>query len=530
VLALGLSAVVFFHSSVDTQIASHDAVIRPDLSGEVVVRTGPVLPDVRIDSGSRIGAAVTLGKTDVSSTDQLVERYALIASSPEGPENRVRSDLQDLLRESALRGGALAVVPLLLWGAVGSQRRWALLRGARSWRGVAVLATGALVVVGIAQPWDADQESVEDQQTWQTISQFLGSEVPVPTELDGVQVRGDVTTNQTRRLVESAVSTYETSKTFYADLAESAESLELRQPEEGETVVLLVSDRHDNIGMDQVARAVGDAGGATAVYDAGDDTSTGSSWEGFSLDSLDATLSKKKYGDDRWAITGNHDNGTFVGEYLADHGWTLLSGEAVDGPDDSRLLGVGDPRSSGLGNWRDESGLSFSDVGSRLADAACEAQDDGERIGTILIHDANMGAEALSRGCVDLVLGGHVHTRSGPTRVDGENGAVGYTYTTGTTGGAAYAIAVGSKLRRPADIGLITYRDGRPVGIQGVLVQTTGEFDVAPWTELTPAGPPSDSESDSESDSPSPTDGESDSSSPSSPTTSTPATGSPAPQ
>ena len=39
--------------------------------------------------------------------------------------------------------------------------------------------------------------------------------------------------------------------------------------------MLLVSDRHDNIGMDQVARAVADAGGATAVFDAGDDTSTG---------------------------------------------------------------------------------------------------------------------------------------------------------------------------------------------------------------------------------------------------------------
>ena len=48
----------------------------------------------------------------------------------------------------------------------------------------------------------------------------------------------------------------------------------------------------------------------------------------------------------------------------------------------------------------------------------------------------------------------------------GENGATGYSYTTGTTGGAAYAIALGSKPRRPAGISLITYRDGRPVGVQ----------------------------------------------------------------
>ena len=119
----------------------------------------------------------------------------------------------------------------------------------------------------------------------------------------------------------------------------------------------------------------------------------------------------------------------------------------VDGPAGVRLLGVGDPRSSGLGSWRDESGLSFDEVAERLADAACEADEDGDRIATILVHDANMGDEALERGCADLVVGGHLHVQGGPTAVTGENGAVGYSYTTGTTGGAAYAIAVGAAIR-----------------------------------------------------------------------------------
>ena len=43
-----------------------------------------------------------------------------------------------------------------------------------------------------------------------------------------------------------------------------------------------------------------------------------------------------------------------------------------------------------------------------------------------------MGDEALARGCVDLVVGGHLHLQSGPTAVTGENGALGYSYTTGT--------------------------------------------------------------------------------------------------
>ena len=105
------------------------------------------------------------------------------------------------------------------------------------------------------------------------------------------------------------------------------------------------------------------------------------------------------------------------------------------------------------------------------------------------MHDANLGAAALERGCADLVVGGHTHVQDGPTRVVGENGATGYTYTTGTTGGAAYAFALGSKPRRPAGISLVTYREGRPVGVQAVTLQTTGVFEVGDFVSLAPVAP-----------------------------------------
>ena len=313
--------------------------------------------------------------------------------------------------------------------------------------------------------------------------------MPIPDELDGVEVRGDVTTSGTRRLIESAVDTYQIGRTFYRDATEAAADLELREPEPDETVVVLFSDRHDNIGMDAVTRAIADAAGATAAFDAGDDTSTGQTWEAFSLDSVTAAFDDGPFEDNRWAVTGNHDQGSFVGRYLADHGWTMLNGEAVDGPAGVRLIGVEDPRSSGLGNWRDETGLSFEEVADRLADAACAADEEGERITTVLVHDANLGDATLERGCADLVVGGHLHSRSGPTRVVGENGAAGYSYTTGTAGGAAYAFALGSKLRRAADVSLVTYRDGRPVGIESVVLHTSGAFEVVPYVELAPVDP-----------------------------------------
>ncbi|QIG44555.1 metallophosphoesterase family protein [Nocardioides anomalus] len=490
VLTVVCAGALFLHSSRETTLASHDAVLRPDLSGHVVLLTGPVLPDVRVPTDSRFGVEITLGKTDAASTADLVDRYALIASQPEGPQARVQEVLADLAIESVVRGGALALLPIVLWLLVGPRRRHALVDRPRSRRRtVALLALVALVGVVALQPWEDDEDTLDREEGWESLARFLGPDVPIPTELQRVEVRGDVTTSQTRRLVESAVGTYRNGETFYREAAEAAADLDLRRPEDGESLVLLVSDRHDNIGMDRVARAVGDAAGAQAVFDAGDDTSTGSTWEAFSLDSLDAAFDDGPYADVKWAVTGNHDHGTFVGRYLADHGWTVLDGDVVDGPAGVRLLGVGDPRSSGLGSWRDESGLTFDEVADRIADAACAAEADGERIGTVLVHDANMGDETLARGCADLVLGGHLHVQGGPTEVTGANGAVGYSYTTGTTGGAAYAIAVGAAVRRPAGISLVTYRDGRPVGVQAVTLGTTGDFTVDPYVVLAPTGP-----------------------------------------
>lgn len=483
-LTAALTAVVFLHSSRTTTLASHDAVLRPDLAGKVVLRTGPVLPDLRVDSGSRFGVEVTLGKTDADSTEDLVERYALIAGDPEGPETRIRDDLAGLLWDSVQRGAGLAVVPVLVWVLVGRNRRREL--ASRLWRPrwVAVVVTVGAVTLALTQPWRDEPQTLGTAEEWVPLQEFLGDQVVVPDELDGVEVRGDVTTSQTRRLIGSAIDTYETSRTFYRQAAEDAGELDLREPEEGETVAVLVSDRHDNIGMDAVARAVAGRAGATAVIDAGDDTSTGRPWEAFSLDSLVAAFDDDTYDERRWAVSGNHDNGTFVSGHLADHAWTVLDGEVVDGPGGGPMLGVADPRSSGLGNWRDETGLTFAEVADRLADAACAAAEDGERVATLLVHDANLGDPTLERGCADLVLAGHLHVRRGPTAVVGDNGEVGYTFTNGTTGGAAYAIALGSKPRRDADIGLVTYRDGRPVGIQSVLLQTDGEFVVADYVLL----------------------------------------------
>ncbi len=479
-----IALLLFLTSSRSIVLASHDAVLRPTFSGHAVLRTGPVIPDVRVDAPGFLGVDIRLGKTDATSTDELLQRYAAIAGQPEGQVAKVTDALRDMAISAALRGGVLGLPPVVGWVLLGAARRRELADRVHAPHAV-LLALGT-VLVGLAlwQPWTGDEDVVEEDRTWIPLAEFLGPEVPLPEEADGVEVSGDITTAQTRRLIESAVDTYDTSKSFYAEAAADAAELGLRTPAEGDTVVAFVSDRHDNIGMDPVARAIADAAGATAVFDGGDDTSSGNSWEAFSLDSVTEAFD----GLDRWGVAGNHDSGDFVHTYLADHGWTMLDGEIVEGPGGTTLLGVDDPRSSGLGSWRDETGLSFEEVGHRLADAACEAD---ERLDTMLVHDANLGQEALERGCVDLVIGGHLHVRQGPERIVGSNGEVGYSYTTGTAGGAAYAIALGSKPRRPAEVSLITYHGGRPVGVQWVTLQTNGSYETGFYVPLRlPEDPP----------------------------------------
>jgi hypothetical protein len=481
VVTVATGLLFFLDSSRTVVLASHEAELRPTLDGYVVLHTGPVLPDFRLSSGSEIGADVTLGKTEVSSIDELVERYAVIASQPEGQVAKVHEAIRSMALAAFVKGALVGLAPILLWWLLGPVRRRELARAAVSRRGFVAVVVGSVLVILVINPGETGEPGPEDQG-WTSLAAFLGPVVPVPDAASGIEVSTGATSTGSHRLIESAVETFDKSKVFYADVAERAADLELHQPEPGDTVVTLVSDRHDNIGMDAVARAIGDAGGATAVFDAGDDTSTGESWEAFSLDSVNAAFSDLP----RWGVAGNHDQGDFVADYLAREGWTMLDGQVVQGPGDITLLGVPDPRSSGLGSWKDEVGLSFEEVGSRLADAACESP---ERITTLLVHDAGLGRETLARGCADLVVGGHLHIRLGPTPVEGSNGALGYSYTTGTTGGAAYAFALGSKPRRDAMVTLLTYRDGRPIGIQPVVVKTSGELDPLRYEPLAPTDP-----------------------------------------
>ena len=393
---------LFTHSSTELVLASHDAVVQPTFDGRVRLDMGPYLPDLRTPSGGRVGVSVQMRKTTATTTTELAQRYATIAARPDAEISRVSSAVVGLARDAALRAAGLGLLPIGLWLVVGRRRRHELWRRVRrpDWRGE--LRTGAtavglvgIVVLLVAQPWRDDPERVQDTQ-WLPV-QVAVPEVTVPKDLDAWQIQGGLVTQGTRRLLSSLFDTYDKSKVFYQKVIDRVPEVadQLHQPEKDETVAVLVSDRHDNIGMDDVVRTVADEAGATVVIDAGDDTSTGETWEEFSLDSLNDAF---KGFDTKIAISGNHDNGVFVNRHLESLGWTHLDGKAVAPFGDVRITGVDDPRSSGLGNWRDEKNLSFADVKARIADDVCELDQKGDRIATLVVHDANLGATALAQG------------------------------------------------------------------------------------------------------------------------------------
>ena len=481
VVTLPLAALIFLTGSRGTVLAGHDAEISPTLDGYATLDLGPYLPNFRVPTGTRLGAAIDLGATDLNSYDALIRRYAFIASQPEGQIAKVRGTVADMALDSVVVGGLLGLAAPGLVLLVG-KRRWTELADPLPPRLAAGAVTAVVLLASSVVTVRDGKEPAVEVDTWQPLAVAL-PEVAIPEEAADIEIEAGLISRGSRRLVESAVASYRKSLEFYRTLVEEAPALagQLRQPAEDEVVALLVSDRHDNIGMDPVARAVADAGGATFLLGAGDDTSTGSSWEAFSLESLDRAFADF---DDRYTVAGNHDHGDFVHDQMRRLGFTTLDGEVVGGPADIRLLGASDVRSSGLGSWRDERDVSFSDQQTLLADLACEQDADGDRISTMLVHDANSGRIALERGCVDLVLAGHLHLQVGPTPVVGENGRTGYSYTNGTTGGAAYAVAIGSKLRREAQVSLVTYRDGRPIGIQPVTVRTNGDFVVGEFNPL----------------------------------------------
>ncbi|TDO61043.1 calcineurin-like phosphoesterase family protein [Kribbella sp. VKM Ac-2571] len=479
----------FVNDSERVTIGAHAATVSPTFDGHATLDLGAVLPRLRIPTNAPggIGVNVDVQETDAGNLTELLTRDTLIASQPDGEIGRIQQVVQEMAVDNAVAGAGsgllVVVVVATLWTALGARRRselWHLVhRHERrtEHRMIVILVAMLITIASIYGPGRMRQPDVPPTQ-WQPLFKLL-PEMSFDDRLKTVEVASGFSTTGGVGVIRTLVETYRKSTELYGRLKDRVADVapQLHQPNENEKVALLVSDRHDNIGIDAFAAAVAKAGGAKLLIDAGDDTSSGQSWEAFSINSLRQHFKDFKV----VAVAGNHDAGGHIEGSMRKAGFTVLDSKPVE-VEGIRFLGDSDPTSTGLGSADSPGDETIEHQSQRLADVACDQPDD-KRISTMVVHDPSSFADTAARGCATLLLSGHLHRQVGPEHRVVDNRAV-TTYTNGTTGGAAYAFALGYTLRKPGEVTLITYQKGLPVGLQAVTAQPSGDVTVGPYTPL----------------------------------------------
>ena len=148
------------------------------------------------------------------------------------------------------------------------------------------------------------------------------------------------------------------------------------------------------------------------------------------------------------------------------------------------MLGVDDPRSSGLGTWRDETGLSFDEVGQPARRRGLRLRRPA-RSPRSSCTTPNLADEALARGCADLVLAGHLHVqeRPDPGRRRERRDRLQLHDRHDRRRGVRHRDRRQAAARRRRSAWSPTATAGRS-GIQPVTLRTTGAFDVADYIPL----------------------------------------------
>lgn len=499
---LPVATSTFLHSERYLTLGAHQAVVSPDVDGHATLDFGPLLPQARlpVDTPFGVGVNVRLGDSEAVGLEELLQRDAAIAAQPDGEIREVTVAVTDMAAQAALRGlgvGVLTITVLVLgWHAVGAERRHRIRReivqpSRRQVAGAAAtvaVVVGSLVLVGVPEVGASQPD-----QEW-TAVRTVFPELPADPVLDQLQLAQGSATTSSRALVEGALYLYRDSVSFYGALKEQAKQVRVREPEEGQRTALLLTDRHDNIGMDPVARAIADQAKARLMIDLGDDTSQGGAWEAFSINALARAFK----GFDVVSIGGNHDSRRTTKDQ-AKAGFTVLDGKPVT-VDGVRFLGGTDPRGTRLTGYTEDAktrDTALADQDEELVKTACDADRRGERVGVLAVHSWASGRQVAASGCVDLVLTGHLHYQVGPRAIEGPHGRTTTRLTTGSTGGAVLPIALGSSLRRDAQVAIVTFDDdGTPVGLQVITFTPAGVIDVGDYTELPLTSDPSPADPD----------------------------------
>ena len=252
-----------------------------------------------------------------------------------------------------------------------------------------MIALGGPVVVvatvGLVRPW---QGSTTTPETWSPLTTALPAGVDLPTEAEAVEIEGGLLTSSTRRLVESAIDSYRT-----GGVLPSRPSTTLRQS----------PSRCDGPGGR-------DRGGARLrpprQHRDGPRGARGRRprrrhraarrgrrhVDGLGVGGVQPRVAGRGLlaFEERYLVTGNHDHGSFVAGQAADLGFTVMDAEVVEAADDIGCSGRRPPLLRARELARGDRALLRRR--RRAAGRHRVRRDaDGERVGTLLVHDANLG-------------------------------------------------------------------------------------------------------------------------------------------
>lgn len=499
--ALGLALAVLLVSAVvgvltahaTSPLGPHTATYEVTTDGQGTLDLGP-LGTVVVDSPVPVlGARVVVGEipAELTALDQDetlsalsadLERYVQLFSAPRVTlEAAVRALAVDAARRAAGTAVVLVLAGWALRRLLGPVRRAEVAAVARRRR--VPIALGTALAVAVAGTMTASEPRPEVGDGTRTASRVF----------DGTPFEGARITGRLAALVDTyggmALDAYRDNEAFYQGATASVtaawttrmerEGLDptgrrtaaTAQPDPHPDLVtaLVISDLHCNVGMASVVSEVATLADVDLVLNAGDSTVDGTFVEQYCVDTFARAVPR---GVPYVISDGNHDS-TETAAQEAAAGATVLRGEVVEVAG-LRILGDRDPTATRLGGGTQQTGdETVRDVSRRLADLACE----DHRVDLLLVHQPVMGNDAIERGCVPTQVSGHMHRRSGPTRV-GE----GVRYVSSSTAGATYGYSTLGPLAGTAELTVLRFdaRSGAAVDLRVVSVGTSGVATVGP--------------------------------------------------
>lgn len=476
-IGLGMSVMaaagVANHISEHTTVGAHEGIIGLTHDGHATAKDIPIVGgDIRIPVHETLGTGIQFKITNTPDITSSLEADPLIISQPRGEAEKVGDIARSLAIKSGLGGLAIGTLTV---GGMYTRRKFG--RTITGEAGTIIATAGSLLSVGLlVTPGTYIQQSNE---SWSSLEQ----QVPILKQIDKplvdqIQINENGLGSTAISFINSGVAGYQDSINFYGPLKNNVQNIanQLHQPGPGEEVAVVLSDRHDNINMDPVIRAVGEAVNATILFDIGDDVSGSQPWESFSLDSLGSTF---KHYKQKFVSPGNHDWAPFMNKAYKKDGFSVLHGQAESLAGGQKIIGDKDPRRSSFADLPEVPGQeSTTRLGLRLGAAACTAGD----VSIAIVHSPTAARAIAETGCVRLVIAGHQHVMSGPENIHGVNGDT-TLFINGTSGGAGtpVPIALWHKLQANATMALVTLRDGQPVGIQSEVFTTDGQIEVNPY-------------------------------------------------